>query len=181
MVLDSLSGWYRDRGYFAQVYSLQQGRQDAETVFTMGTMKDVNIVPQAAGGIISIVLYVIEEWNVYLEDFLQEGCQETGARDKHGQAKTIDVYGGPLTFREFYICSGKVHDNMLIAKLELVYTDLSNYGSSQLVLNKEQGLPIALDWLFFNRVNIKALEGVRIGGLLKVGWTLVKEPRNKHN
>lgn len=35
--------------YF-QVYSLQQGRRDVETVFTMGIMEDVNLVPQPAGG-----------------------------------------------------------------------------------------------------------------------------------
>lgn len=33
-----------------QVYSLQQGRRDVETVFTMGIMEDVNLVPQPAGG-----------------------------------------------------------------------------------------------------------------------------------
>jgi outer membrane protein insertion porin family len=32
------------------VYSLQQGRRDVETVFTMGIMEDVNLVPQPAGG-----------------------------------------------------------------------------------------------------------------------------------
>ena len=36
--------------YNLQVYSLQQGRRDVETVLTMGIMEDVNIVPQAAPG-----------------------------------------------------------------------------------------------------------------------------------
>ena len=36
--------------YVLQVYSLQQGRRDVETVLTMGIMEDVNIVPQAAPG-----------------------------------------------------------------------------------------------------------------------------------
>ncbi|EFJ33009.1 hypothetical protein SELMODRAFT_84522 [Selaginella moellendorffii] len=332
-VLDTLNGWYRDRGYFAQVtdleimpdgilkvqfaeavvnninirfldrktgeptvgktrpetllrqlttkkgqvYSLQQGRRDAETVFTMGIMEDVNIVPQAAGdtGMVDLTMNVVErvpggfsaggglsgngmtngalsglvgsfayshrnvfgrnqKLNVSLErgqvdsmfrinytdpwiegddkrtsrainiqnsrspasmthgvrrDVSSSGpshggvtvsrlmasvdysrplrpkwsgtaglsFQRAGARDEHGQAKAIDVYGGPLTF------SGKAHDDMLIAKLELVYTDSGDYGSSQLVLNTEQGLPIAPDWLFFNRVNIRARQGVRIG------------------
>lgn len=40
---DFLFGW-------TQVYSLQQGRRDVETVFTMGIMEDVNLVPQPAGG-----------------------------------------------------------------------------------------------------------------------------------
>jgi hypothetical protein len=36
--------------HILQVYSLQQGRRDVETVLTMGIMEDVNIVPQAAPG-----------------------------------------------------------------------------------------------------------------------------------
>ena len=33
-----------------QVYSLANGRRDVETVYTMGIMEDVNLVPQPAGG-----------------------------------------------------------------------------------------------------------------------------------
>lgn len=33
----------------------------------------------------------------------------------------------------------------------------------QLVFNTEQGLPIAADWLFFNRINVRARQGLRLG------------------
>jgi outer membrane protein insertion porin family len=119
-VLDTLNGWYRDRGLFGQVtdveilpdgvirvqvaeaevhninirfldrktgeptvgkthpetllrqlttkigqvYSLQQGRRDVETVFTMGIMEDVNLVPQPAGGRCNL-LFGLSEVCVY--------------------------------------------------------------------------------------------------------------------
>jgi len=44
-----LNGYLKLRTCF-QVYSLQEGRRDVETVFTMGIMEDVNLVPQPAGG-----------------------------------------------------------------------------------------------------------------------------------
>lgn len=37
-------------GAWVQVYCLPQGRRDVETVFTMGIMEDVNLVPQPAAG-----------------------------------------------------------------------------------------------------------------------------------
>ncbi|KAL2650197.1 hypothetical protein R1flu_018325 [Riccia fluitans] len=332
-VLDTLNGWYRDRGLFGQVtdveilsdgiirvqvaeaevhninirfldrktgepttgkthpetilrqlttkkgqvYSLQQGRRDVETVFTMGIMEDVNLVPQPAGdtGMVDLTMNVVErvtggfsaggglsgngitngalsglvgsfayshrnafgrnqKLNISLErgqvdsmfrvnytDPWIEGddkrtsrsiniqnsrapgtivhglrrdtpssgpvhggvtigrlmagvdysrplrpkwsgtaginFQRAGARDDHGQPKVVDFYGGPLTF------SGRAYDDMLVAKLEIVYTDSGDNGSSQLVLNTEQGLPIAADWLFFNRINVRARQGLRVG------------------
>lgn len=258
-----------------QVYSLQQGRRDVETVLTMGIMEDVNIVPQAAGdtGMVDLTMNVVErvsggfsaggglsgngitsgplsgligsfayshrnvlgknqKLNISLErgqvdsmfrinytDPWIEGddkrtsrsitiqnsrtpgtivhgirrgstgplhggvtigrltagvdysrplrpkwsgtagisFQRAGARDDNGCPKVVDMYGGPLTF------SGKAYDDMLVAKLETVYTDSGDHGSSQFVLNVEQGMPIAQDWLFFNRLNIRARQGLQIG------------------
>ncbi|XP_024370540.1 outer envelope protein 80, chloroplastic [Physcomitrium patens] len=260
-----------------QVYSLQQGRRDVETVFTMGIMEDVNLVPQPAGdtGMVDLTMNVVErvtggfsaggglsgngisngalsglvgsfayshrnafgrnqKLNVSLErgqvdsmfrinytdpwiegddkrtsrsiniqnsrapgttvhgvrrDALTSGplhggvtigrltagvdysrplrpkwsgtaginFQRAGARDEHGSVKVVDMYGGPLTF------SGRAYDDMLVAKLETVYTDSGDNGSSQLVFNTEQGLPIAADWLFFNRINVRARQGLRLG------------------
>ncbi|CAM6046827.1 unnamed protein product [Sphagnum compactum] len=331
-VLDTLNGWYRDRGLFGQVtdveilpdgvirvqvaeaevhninirfldrktgeptvgkthpetllrqlttkigqvYSLQQGRRDVETVFTMGIMEDVNLVPQPAGdtGMVDLTMNVVERvtggfsaggglsgngvciWlsvnlcsfayshrnafgrnqklNISLErgqidsmfrinytDPWLEGddkrtsrainiqnsrspgtivhgirrdgpssgplhggvtigrlmagvdysrplrpkwsgtagisFQRAGARDEHGQPKVVDVNGGPLTF------SGRAYDDMLVAKLETVYMDSGDNGSSQLVFNTEQGLPLAKNWLFFNRINVRARQGLRVG------------------
>jgi hypothetical protein len=42
------------------VYSLQQGRRDVETVFTMGIMEDVNLVPQPAGGRCNLLLTLVK-------------------------------------------------------------------------------------------------------------------------
>eukprot|EP00850_Spirogloea_muscicola_P010969 SM000066S20444 [mRNA] locus=s66:292568:297919:- [translate_table: standard] len=262
-----------------QIYSLQQGKRDAETVFTMGIMEDVNIVPQPAGdsGMVDLTINVVERmaggfsagWglsgnrisngalsgligsfayshrnafgrnqklNVSLEkgqsdsmfrlnytDPWLEGdnkrtsrainlqnsrspattvlgqrrdeqslgpwhggvtigrlvagvdysrplrpklsgtagltFQRSGGRDDTGQPKMVDAYGSPLTF------SGRAYDDMLVAKLELVYTDSGDNGSSQarLVFNTEQGLPVSSDWLFFNRINVRARQGLRVG------------------
>eukprot|EP00249_Psilotum_nudum_P019651 c27360_g1_i1 orf=78-2258(+) len=258
-----------------QVYSLQQGKRDVETVLTMGIMEDVNIVPQAVGdtGMVDLTMNVVErvtggfsaggglsgngitngplsgligsfayshrnvfgknqKLNISLErgqvdsmfrinytDPWIEGddkrtsrsvtvqnsrtpgtvvhgirrgstgplhggvtigritagvdysrplrpkwsgtagisFQQAGARDDNGCPKILDIYDGPLTF------SGKAYDNILVAKLETVYTDSGDHGSSQFVLNVEQGLPIAADWLFFNRLNIRARQGLEIG------------------
>lgn len=259
-----------------QVYSLQQGRRDVETVLTMGIMEDVNIVPQAVGGDMSMVdltMNVVERVpggfsaggglsgngitsgplagligsftyshrNVmgknqklnmsvergqvdsmfrfnYTDPWIEgddkrtsrsitvqnsrtpgtivhgikrgaEGplhggvvigrltagldysrplrpkwsgtagisFQRAGARDDNGSPKVVDLYEGPLTF------SGKAYDDMLVAKLETVYTDSGDHGSSQFVFNAEQGLPIVQDWLFFNRLNVRTRQGVQIG------------------
>ncbi|KAK6925653.1 Bacterial surface antigen (D15) [Dillenia turbinata] len=45
-----------------QVYSLHQGKRDAETVLTMGIMEDVSILPQPAGdtGKVDLVMNVVE-------------------------------------------------------------------------------------------------------------------------
>eukprot|EP01018_Ginkgo_biloba_P032555 Gb_22150 [translate_table: standard] len=260
-----------------QVYSLQQGRRDVETVLTMGIMEDVSIVPQPAGdtGKVDLIMNVVErvtggfsagggisgsgitsgplsgligsfayshrnvfgrnqKLNISLErgqidsmfrvnytDPWIEGddkrtsrsitvqnsrtpgtlvhgirqdsrstgplhggvtigrltagvdysrpirpkwsgtaglsFQRAGARDDNGHPKIKDMYGGPLTF------SGKAYDDMLLAKLETVYADSGDHGSSMLVFNMEQGLPIFSEWLFFNRVNVRARKGMQIG------------------
>ncbi|CAM6087732.1 unnamed protein product [Calypogeia fissa] len=334
-VLETLNGWYRDRGLFGQVtdveilsdgvirvqvaeaevhninirfldrktgepttgktqpetllrqlttkkgqvYSLQQGRRDVETVFTMGIMEDVNLVPQPAGdtGMVDLTMNVVERvtggfsaggglsgngitngalsglvgsfayshrnafgrnqklnisvergqvdsmfrvnytdpWiegddkrtsrSINMQNSRSPGTivhgirrdaessgpghggvtigrltagvdysrplrpkwsgtaginfQRAGARDDHGLPKLSDMYGGPITF------SGRAYDDMLVAKLETVYTDSGDNGSSQLVCNTEQGLPIATDWLFFNRINVRARQGLRLGPL----------------
>ncbi|CAN6440488.1 unnamed protein product [Victoria cruziana] len=45
-----------------QVYSLQQGKRDVETVLTMGIMEDVSIIPQPAGdtGKVDLTMNVVE-------------------------------------------------------------------------------------------------------------------------
>lgn len=78
-------------------------------------------------------------------------------RDENGQIKIADMYGAPLTF------SGKAYDDMLLAKLETMYADSGEHGSSMLVFNMEQGLPVLPEWLFFNRLNIRARHEMRIG------------------
>ncbi|CAI5529018.1 unnamed protein product [Closterium sp. Naga37s-1] len=267
-----------------QVYSLQQGRRDVETVFTMGIMEDVNLIPHPAPGdtgMVDLTMNVVErppggfsaggglsgsslsggalsgligsftyshrnvrgrnqKLNVAVErgqldsifrasysdpwiegddkrtsrainiqnsrtpDMMVHGVrrdgsaggpwaggvtiarvvasvdysrpirprwtataglnlQRAGARDDHGHPKLVDAYGSPLTF------SGRASDDMLIAKLETVYTDSGDNASSQLVLSTEQAIPIAPDWLFFNRINARARNGFRIGHARLIG------------
>ncbi|KAM0932349.1 putative bacterial surface antigen (D15), POTRA domain, surface antigen D15 [Dioscorea sansibarensis] len=83
--------------------------------------------------------------------------QHAGARDGKGDPIIRDVYNSPLT------ASGNTSDDMLLAKLETVYTGSSDHGSSIFVFNMEQGLPILPEWLYFNRVNARARQGVEIG------------------
>ncbi|OMO68528.1 Bacterial surface antigen (D15) [Corchorus capsularis] len=83
--------------------------------------------------------------------------QHAGARDEKGNPIIKDFYGSPLT------ASGKAYDDMLLAKLETVYTGSGDQGSSMFAFNMEQGLPILPEWLFFNRVNARARKGVEIG------------------
>ncbi|CAI6009885.1 unnamed protein product [Closterium sp. NIES-65] len=267
-----------------QVYSLQQGRRDVETVFTMGIMEDVNLIPHPAPGdtgMVDLTMNVVErppggfsaggglsgsslsggalsgligsftyshrnvrgrnqKLNVAVErgqldsifrasysdpwiegddkrtsrainiqnsrtpDMMVHGVrrdgsaggpwaggvtiarvvasvdysrpirprwtataglnlQRAGARDDHGHPKLVDAYGSPLTF------SGRASDDMLIAKLETVYTDSGDNASSQLVLSTEQAIPIAPDWLFFNRINARARNGFRIAHARLIG------------
>ncbi|CAI5529683.1 unnamed protein product [Closterium sp. Naga37s-1] len=267
-----------------QVYSLQQGRRDVETVFTMGIMEDVNLIPHPAPGdtgMVDLTMNVVErppggfsaggglsgsslsggalsgligsftyshrnvrgrnqKLNVAVErgqldsifrasysdpwiegddkrtsrainiqnsrtpDMMVHGVrrdgsaggpwaggvtiarvvasvdysrpirprwtataglnlQRAGARDDHGHPKLVDAYGSPLTF------SGRASDDMLIAKLETVYTDSGDNASSQLVLSTEQAIPIAPDWLCFNRINARARNGFRIAHARLIG------------
>ncbi|KAL4311719.1 hypothetical protein GQ457_01G048830 [Hibiscus cannabinus] len=83
--------------------------------------------------------------------------QRAGARDEKGNPIIKDFYGSPLT------ASGKPYDNMLLAKLESIYTGSGNKGSSMFAMNMEQGLPVMPDWLYFNRVNARASKGVKLG------------------
>ncbi|KAH9324576.1 hypothetical protein KI387_004754, partial [Taxus chinensis] len=83
--------------------------------------------------------------------------QRAGARDDNGSPIVRDEFQAPLTF------SGKDYDDMLLAKVETVYADSRDQGSSMLLFNMEQGLPVFQDWLFFNRVKVRARHGMRIG------------------
>eukprot|EP00271_Cylindrocystis_brebissonii_P001837 TRINITY_DN1213_c0_g1_i1.p1 TRINITY_DN1213_c0_g1~~TRINITY_DN1213_c0_g1_i1.p1 ORF type:complete len:900 (+),score=147.38 TRINITY_DN1213_c0_g1_i1:214-2913(+) len=85
--------------------------------------------------------------------------QRAGARDGHGQPRLRDAYNCPLTF------SSRSHDNMLVGKLEMAYTDSADDATTQLVTNLEQGVPVASDWLFFNRLTLRARRGFRFGPL----------------
>ncbi|PIA42716.1 hypothetical protein AQUCO_02000282v1 [Aquilegia coerulea] len=92
--------------------------------------------------------------------------QRAGARDERGGPLIKDYYNSPLT------ASGNTHDDMILAKLESVYTDSGDHGSSMLVLNMEQGLPVMPEWLCFNRVNGRARKGMELGParVLFVWW-----------
>lgn len=83
--------------------------------------------------------------------------QRAGARDDRGNPLIKDYYSNPLT------ASGNTNDDMLLAKLESAYTDSGDHGSSMLVLNMEQGLPVMPEWLCFNRVNARARKGIALG------------------
>ncbi|XP_023532612.1 outer envelope protein 80, chloroplastic [Cucurbita pepo subsp. pepo] len=83
--------------------------------------------------------------------------QRAGARDEQGNPIIMDTIKCPLT------ASGNADDNMLLAKLESVYTGSGDHGSSMFVLSMEQGLPFLPEWLCFNRVNARARTGVEVG------------------
>lgn len=59
--------------------------------------------------------------------------------------------------------SGNAYDDMLIGKVETVYTGSGDQGSSMCVFSMEQALPVLPEWLFFNRVNARGRMGVGIG------------------
>ncbi|KAK9170168.1 hypothetical protein Syun_002308 [Stephania yunnanensis] len=83
--------------------------------------------------------------------------QRAGARDEQGNPIIKDFFSSPLT------ASGNTHDEVLLAKLEAVYTDSGDSGSSMLVLNMEQGLPVLPEWLSFTRGNARTRKGLEIG------------------
>ncbi|KAK3013307.1 hypothetical protein RJ639_008227 [Escallonia herrerae] len=83
--------------------------------------------------------------------------QRAGARDDKGNPIIRDFYGSPLT------ASGNKHDDMLLAKLESVYTVSGDPASPMFVLNMEQGLPVRAEWLAFNRVTGRARKGLVVG------------------
>ncbi|KAM2046886.1 hypothetical protein ACFX1T_005623 [Malus domestica] len=83
--------------------------------------------------------------------------QHAGAHDEKGNPIIKDFYGSPLT------ASGNTHDDMLLAKLESVYTGSGDHGSSMCVFNMEQGLPVLPEWLYFNRINARARKDVELG------------------
>lgn len=83
--------------------------------------------------------------------------QHAGACDEKGKPIIKDVYSSPLT------SSGNAYDDMLIGKVETVYTGSGDQGSSMCVFSMEQALPVLPEWLFFNRVNARGRMGVGIG------------------
>ncbi|KAK4419541.1 Outer envelope protein 80, chloroplastic [Sesamum alatum] len=83
--------------------------------------------------------------------------QRAGAHDERGIPIIRDFFGSPLT------ASGNTHDDMLLAKLETVYTCSGDPGSSMFVFNMDQGIPVSPEWLVFNRVNARARQGFVIG------------------
>ncbi|XP_031114447.1 outer envelope protein 80, chloroplastic [Ipomoea triloba] len=83
--------------------------------------------------------------------------QRAGARDDKGNPIIRDFYSSPLT------ASGNTHDDMLLAKLETMYTGSGDSGSSMLVFNMDQGIPVLPEWLVFSRVNARALKGLAVG------------------
>ncbi|KAG0492746.1 hypothetical protein HPP92_006144 [Vanilla planifolia] len=85
--------------------------------------------------------------------------QHAGARDDKGNPLIRDIYNCPLT------ASGNAYDQMLISKLEGVYTGSSDRGSSMFSFNVEQGIPVLSDWLCFNRVTARARQSVEVGPL----------------
>ncbi|KAG8389022.1 hypothetical protein BUALT_Bualt02G0186200 [Buddleja alternifolia] len=83
--------------------------------------------------------------------------QRAGAHDERGNPIIRDFFGSPLT------ASGNTHDDMLLAKLETVYTYSGDPGSSMFVFNMDQGIPVSPEWLVFNRVNSRARQGFVVG------------------
>ncbi|XP_050371529.1 outer envelope protein 80, chloroplastic [Argentina anserina] len=83
--------------------------------------------------------------------------QHAGARDDKGSPIIKDFFSSPLT------ASGNSYDEMLLAKVETVYTASGDRGSSMLKFNMEQGLPVLPDWLFFNRMTARARQDLEIG------------------
>ncbi|CAI9106538.1 OLC1v1005720C1 [Oldenlandia corymbosa var. corymbosa] len=83
--------------------------------------------------------------------------QRAGARDDKGNPLIRDFYSSPLT------ASGNTHDDMLLAKVETVYTGSGDPGSSMFAFNMDQGIPLFPEWLVFNRVNARARKGIVLG------------------
>ncbi|KAL0389349.1 UNVERIFIED_CONTAM: Outer envelope protein 80, chloroplastic [Sesamum calycinum] len=88
--------------------------------------------------------------------------QRAGAHDEKGIPIIRDFFGSPLTAR-YVVLVGNTHDDMLLAKLETVYTHSGDPSSSMFVFNMDQGIPVSPEWLVFNRVNARARQGVVIG------------------
>lgn len=83
--------------------------------------------------------------------------QRAGAHDEKGNPIIRDFFGSPLT------ASGKTHDDMLLAKVETVYTRSGDPTSTMFVVNMDQGIPASPEWLAFNRVNVRARQGFFVG------------------
>ncbi|PIN16013.1 putative cell surface protein [Handroanthus impetiginosus] len=83
--------------------------------------------------------------------------QRAGAHDEKGNPIIRDFFGSPLT------ASGNTHDDMLLAKLETVYTCSGDPGSSVFVFNMDQGIPVSPEWIAFNRVNARVRQGLAVG------------------
>ncbi|PKA56547.1 Outer envelope protein 80, chloroplastic [Apostasia shenzhenica] len=85
--------------------------------------------------------------------------QHAGARDDKGNPLIRDIYNCPLT------ASGNAYDQMLISKLDCVYTGSTDHGSAMFSFNVEQGLPVQSEWLCFNRISARARQGLEVGPL----------------
>ncbi|CAH9109731.1 unnamed protein product [Cuscuta europaea] len=83
--------------------------------------------------------------------------QRVDVRDDKRNPVIRNFYSSPLT------ASGNTHDDMLLAKLETVYTGSGDSGSSMLAFNMDQGIPVLPEWLLFNRLNARALKGFVVG------------------
>ncbi|KAI3449943.1 hypothetical protein Pfo_006608 [Paulownia fortunei] len=105
--------------------------------------------------------------------------QRAVAHDEKGNPIIRDFFGSPLT------ASGNTHDDMLLAKLETVYTCSGDPGSSMFVFNMDQGIPVSPEWLVFNRVNARARQRFVVGPAcflvgLSGGRVVGKFPPMKH-
>ncbi|KAL6516278.1 Outer envelope protein 80, chloroplastic [Orobanche gracilis] len=105
------------------------------------------------------LLAVFKDERFPLDALTEKELQLTGAgaHDEKGNPIIRDFFGSPLT------ASGNAYDEMLLTKLESVYTSSGDPGSSMLVFNMDQGIPVSPEWLVFNRVNARARQGFAIG------------------
>ncbi|KMZ56006.1 Outer envelope protein 80, chloroplastic [Zostera marina] len=83
--------------------------------------------------------------------------QRAGACDDRGECIIRDSHNCPLT------ASGNTYDDCLLAKVETVYSDSGDHGSSMFVFNIEQGIPVLSDWLYFSRFNTRARKCIEFG------------------
>ncbi|KAF5206418.1 Outer envelope protein [Thalictrum thalictroides] len=83
--------------------------------------------------------------------------KRAGACDDTGSLLMEDSYCNPLT------ATGHTHDEMLLAKVEILYSHFGNRESSALGFNMEQGLPVMPNWLCFNRIYMCVRKSILLG------------------